>query len=256
VINGCKALLEIIVLYVGVQQKRKYLPTKAQGLVLKVFGQFKNKTMKDFLIAGLQRSGTNYIETLLNKNIDNTKFGWEDWYWKHNINPPNLALFRQHNLRGIVLCVKNPLHWVESICFRNFADLYESYGVYYDMNDKSSLYFENHGRVFNVKALVKLYNEYYNNWLNNPQLVVHVANYESVLKEPTQFLNQFKDKFNLQFKSDELVIDIGKVFMSGAYTNTKLLDNYKNYQLSHLKIEHLEYIQQYLDIELLKKLGY
>jgi len=211
--------------------------------------------MKDFLIGGLQRTGTNYIETLLNKNID-CKFGWEDWYWKHNINPPSLSIFREFNLRGIVLCVKNPFAWIESICFREFADLHEAYGVYYDMNDKSSLYFENKEVIFNVKALLKLYNEYYNNWLNNSQSAVYIAKYEDILKDPTIFLTNFKEKFNLNFKNEILDTSVEKVFMSGSYTNNEMLENYKNYQLSHLTNAHLEQIIPYLDVELLKKLGY
>jgi hypothetical protein len=211
--------------------------------------------MKDFLIAGLQRTGTNYTETLLNKNID-CKFGWEDWYWKHNINPPNLALFRQYNLRGIVLCVKNPFAWIESVCFRNFTDLYESYGVYYDMNDKSSLYFENDEKIFNVKALVKLYNEYYHNWLNNTQVSVHIANYEKILKSPESFLIDFKENFHLQFKNESLDLDISKEFMTNPNNYDEMVENYKNFQLSHLTNEHIEEIIPYLDIELLKKLGY
>jgi hypothetical protein len=44
--------------------------------------------------------------------------------------------------------------------------------------------------------------------------------------------------------------------MSGAYTNNEMLENYKNYQLSHLTNTHLEQIIPHLDVELLKKLGY
>lgn len=211
--------------------------------------------MKDFLIAGLQRSGTNYIETLLNKNIDNTKFGWEDWYWKHNINPPSLALFRQHNLRGIILCVKNPFAWVESICFRESADLYEAYGVYYDMNDKSSLYFENNGMIFNVKALIKLYNEYYNNWVNAPNLNIYTIKYEDILKDPTKVITEFKERYNLQFKNEELDTIVANLPMSNNW-DFSLKEFYVNYRLKYLDNQQLDYIAQLLDIELLKKIGY
>lgn len=211
--------------------------------------------MKDFLIAGLQRSGTNYIETLLNKNIDNTKFGWEDWYWKHNINPPSLALFRQHNLRGIILCVKNPFAWVESICFRESSDLYDAYGVYYDMNDKSSLYFENNGMIFNVKALIKLYNEYYNNWVNAPNLNIYTIKYEDILKEPTKVITEFKERYNLQFKNDELDTIVANLPSSNNW-DFSLKEFYVNYRLKYLDNKQLDYIAQLLDIELLKKIGY
>ena len=57
-----------------------------------------------------------------------------------------------------------------------------------------------------------------------------------------------KDKFNLNLKNDYVITELGIIPMSGAYTNAKLLEDYKNFQLSHLTNEHLEYIAHRLTV--------
>ena len=146
--------------------------------------------MKNLFVIGLQRTGTTYIEHLLNSNM-------EDLVFRGAINDIG-ATFSKHEFPsvkekvknsiikqdGFVVVVKNPYMWVESICFRdeigrlnacNVGNHTEKYNLKESTNIKVG------GNDYNIFNILKLYLDYYQEWLKHKDVLF--IKYESFLDE-------------------------------------------------------------------------
>lgn len=89
------------------------------------------------LVAGLQRSGTNYVSEVLRGSFDAIRVietGSREFFWKHafpqesgknvsrNFKSPEDAIESVPKLHVVIVC-KHPLNWIASISVRNKADL-------------------------------------------------------------------------------------------------------------------------------------
>lgn len=210
--------------------------------------------MNKFFISGLQRTGTNYTQALLNHNVD-CNISWEDVYWKHEIVVPESIYFTNKGVKGVIVVTKNPYQWIESICFRNRVDVYERYGVDYRMNDKSTMYFENNGVCFNLKSLVSLYTTFYTNWVVNSRYEKFILKYEDLLRNPHGIIDDFVKKYELKLYNNEININVANVPFSDNW-DYSLIDSYKKFHLRHLERHHVDYINNHIDDSFLNKLGY
>ena len=199
--------------------------------------------MNNFYIFGLQRTGTTFVENLLTMNFDCIVSNNGRPYWKHTHEIPDISD------RPSFLTVKNPYTWVESICFREHADLpptaLNRYG--YDVHEFS----EHKANTFNVRTLAKIYNNYYNTWITS---AAHMIRYEDVLTDSG--LNTFIDsvKFDRTTTSIEKPAP-GSLFMSEGYSD-QMASYYLQQQPTQLSQQQLDDINSQLDLRLLQKLGY
>lgn len=134
--------------------------------------------MKNIKLYGLQRSGTNYIARLIEKNFRNVRVwhnGPDEKFWKHG--PPQEA----PGMDGYLLLVKNPFAWVVS---------YRKY-----MQDGK-----------NVQQLCELYNTRLSEFLDfraaHPDIAA-IAAYESALED----LDYFLDAVFQFYKIEERAVD-------------------------------------------------
>lgn len=210
--------------------------------------------MDKFFIAGLQRTGTNYVQKLFNENIE-CNVNCQDIYWKHQIVFPESAYLEKMNIKAVILIVKNPYSWIESICFRDSVDIHDIYSIDYGMNDKETMYLINNEKTFNIKSLINLYTTFYNNWLINCTYEKFFIKYEDLLNKPNDIINDFTKKYNLKLSKNEITSQIKDVFQSDMW-DVSLLEMYKNNRLRHLEAKHIEHINMYLDDSFLNKLEY
>jgi len=222
--------------------------------------------MKNISIRGLQRSGTNFIRQLINKNIDvniiNThlytkldyqkiskylKNGESGDYnfdlWKHNLTPLSTDLIEKYKIDGFLLISKNPYSWLESIIYRNKIDLDITYNEKYK-------FFE-YG-VFRIDKLCNLYKDFYKNWINND---AYLIKYEDLLINKEKVLIEFANKFNLTFKLKEIQELDEKVDASREF-KISLIKKYINVELSHLSNEQIVLINDSLGKDFFNIIGY
>ena len=159
----------------------------------------------DFHVFGLQRSGTTFLEKLLLQNFQ-CKLSGE--HWKHSIERvttdcPTFVIF------------KNPYTWIESIMFREHADLpvtspeillpsYINGGACTLTDDPVSI---------NPVELAKLYERYFASWKGEHMVV----RYEDLLSEDT--LKNFIDSVPMERKTKDIVLPERGFFMSEGYSD-------------------------------------
>jgi hypothetical protein len=207
--------------------------------------------MKRIFIAGLQRSGTNYAECLLNYNIYVDVF-WNKFenkdtlLWKHKIIPLQDDVMEKYNISGILLVIKNPYSWIESICNRNSGDLILSYNYLYQLTNTD---FEL--TTFNIKNLIQLYKDFYTTWLSKD---VFLLRYEDLLISKECVINEFIDKYNLKLRN--VIQDYENPIPESLQFDEKIIEKYKNVELSFLKEDDISTINEVLGISFFNKIGY
>jgi hypothetical protein len=157
---------------------------------------------KNYYIFGLQRSGTNYIEQLFKENFEHFKrANTGEHCWKHNINIPDDL--NCENDRTIIV-YKNPLTWVESICYRTPVDYVRKQRVYpaWETADIPDEFVINELNILNI---AETYRHWKKNWIHgydSPNKIV--IPYEDLLVETKriEFLERVQTKFDLKRKKD------------------------------------------------------
>jgi len=197
--------------------------------------------MDEVYVFGLQRSGTTFLEKLL---LQNFKCRQSSNYWKHSVErfeTPALAF----NI------YKNPYTWIESIMFREHADLpisspeillpsYLNAGACTLTDDPVSI---------NPVELAKLYERYSNNWYGYGWIV----RYEDLIQEET--LKQFIDSIHLPRVSEEIIIPEAGFFMSEGYTDD-IVPYYLRGKPSRLTDRQVDAINRVISRETFDRLGY
>jgi len=201
-------------------------------------------SIKQFYIFGLQRTGTTFVEHILSKNFDCSVSNSGRPYWKHTHEVPDITD------RPAYLTTKNPYQWIESICFREHADLpptaLNRYG--YDVHEGP----ENTANTFNVRVLAKMYNDYYKKWIFNSS--AQRVKYEPLLTK--EGLDQFINSIGFPRITRKVIVPApGSLFMSEGYSN-QMVDYYLEGKATQLDQQQLDIINQQLDDKLLDAMGY
>lgn len=136
----------------------------------------------NYFIFGLQRSGTNYLEQLINQNFKGNRCNRANRCWKHSINIPdgyvkNSPTFIIH---------KNPYTWIESICFRNSVDWLKTQKTYPAEEGPEELRLGSNN--INIENLAKTYKHFYNTWIyeNKTSELSYVIKYENLLMQSSR----------------------------------------------------------------------
>lgn len=197
--------------------------------------------MERFYIFGLQRSGTTFLENLITLNFDVSVANTEG-SWKHTLKVPEKL--EKHKS----FCIfKHPYTWLESIIFRDPADLLVT-AQQYDLTNSG--YMIGHDSV-NLHELCRLYNDYISEWLKAPAELVR---YEDLLDE--QKLQQFLSSLPFNRKTSVWQIpEPGSLFMSEGFSKSSY-----SYYLEGLPKRfnqtELSIINNIINKNELRKLGY
>lgn len=208
---------------------------------------------------GLQRSGTNFLEQILNQNFSGRRQNRNNASWKHFIDPPAgwSAQF------PTFLIYKNPYTWVESICFRNTVDWIKTQRKYPAQQGPDELKLG--PKSINVDALARTYRHWHDKWLNDPdkpELLnqnVFVIKYEDLLNESKRndILNRIQAKFNPHRNNPNAwnIPTYGKVSQSSDYSRERE-NYYKEAKPEKLEQKHIDCINELVGVDLIQKLGY
>ena len=207
---------------------------------------------------GLQRSGTNYIEQILNQNFDGRRQNRNNASWKHFIDPPD-GWNGQH---PTILIYKNPYTWVESICLRNSVDWIKTQRKYPALEGPVDLKLG--PKNINVEALAKTYKHWHDKWILHPKPGANYDNvviikYEDLLRDGSRnkILEEIQTKFKLQRKRPNqwIIPPRGKVSQSRDY-NQDRESYYLDMKPEKLQKQHIDCINNIVGIELIQELGY
>lgn len=200
----------------------------------------------DFVILGLQRSGTNFLEQCLKKNIRNLRIANknDDGIWKHSYGSNNNL-----NLNKIMI-VKHPYSWVDSIV-RNNQDIKKRYIRVVKTKDTKYIIDD-----FNLDELIRLWNDFNNYWLEqNIEYVIYehiISSYESIKEVILRVTEKYS--YELIFNENKLIIP-NKVGQSRPFTE-EMRYNYLNYKLYYLSWENVIRINSIIDHHLLNIFNY
>lgn len=174
----------------------------------------------DYFIFGLQRSGTNYLEQLINQNFKGRRSNKVNRSWKHSIDMP-----KQYDLSKPTLIIhKNPYMWIESICLRNTVDWLKTQKTYPAQEGSNELKLG--PNQINVENLAKTYKHFHNTWVWNNKTckLYQVIKYEDLLvdQKRVQILSQIEKELLPIRKSNQWVNpQRGKVSQSRDYNETR-----------------------------------
>jgi hypothetical protein len=59
-------------------------------------------------VAGMQRTGTNFTQELINLNFESIKATWPNIWWKHDSQAITRDAIENNHVAGVVLVIKHP----------------------------------------------------------------------------------------------------------------------------------------------------
>lgn len=224
--------------------------------------------MTTVTIFGLQRSGTNFTEQLVKRNIKNVSIGnaWRNnpiGIWKHAYDidvKPNAA--KNNGDRGDVqrykkigneikawYIHKNPYSWIESICTKQ-VDIKKTYPRVVFKEGRDEKRFEVNG--LSIERLIELYRDHTNFWFRvcDEKKIFHLS-YEDLIYSADSSragVNAFAEHYGLQCNRPRDVIIPEKVGQSDQFSE-QTRQKYKEVKLKLLNWEHVVKINNTLNHE-------
>lgn len=224
-----------------------------------------------FTVFGLQRSGTNFLQQLITRNIRNTKIAntWRagDGIWKHAFGienkptdagpigmkgDPEKAKMIGGRIHSIYIH-KHPYSWIESITTKK-VDIKKTYPfVTNELDQKANVL-----NGLNILHLAQLYHDHTRYWLDKVETrkVYHVK-YEDLIFSPEktkEIVTDIAQFFNRKLKETNIIIP-DKVGQSDTFNEEKR-KRYRNYQITSLSYEQIHQINLILDRDAMAKQGY
>lgn len=198
--------------------------------------------MEFYYIFGLQRTGTNYLETLISKNFHVKKANDRVKCWKHSTFIPDHFSFE---IPAFIL-FKNPYLWIESVAFRYSADYVRTQ----DYRIESDLLLGN--EEICLSHLIHTYKKFYKTW-HYPNLF-HVIYYEDILLNPTHFLDGLNYERRTPKKGYKFPVN-GTIPQSRNY-DEESRTYYVRQKPIYLKPQHIHYINYVLGEDFFHETGY
>lgn len=198
--------------------------------------------MNEFYVFGLQRSGTTFLEHLLHANF-NCKIANSHDSWKHSIEKlvfPSSTIFNIY---------KNPYTWIESVMFREHADLPVTSP---QILKESSLNDGLHLRI-NPIELAKIYENYCNNWFTNLNNNTFIVQYENLIEKDS--LEQFIETIPFAKISINTVIPRAGFWMSEGFKDD-IIPYYLKGIPEYLNSDQINVINEIISDQTFSRLGY
>lgn len=165
--------------------------------------------MDRYQLFGLQRSGTNYLQQLLEQNFRVQGLNTHKDVWKHNVTIPQ----KYNASYPSILIVKHPYTWVESLCERNPVDWLKRQKKFPASLDEKGMTFGKNR--FNVRQLAKTYAYFFSTWFSEVDFIIR---YEDLLFKDRRekILSQLQEKYNWKRK-ESYWVNPGRIYQSGDY---------------------------------------
>jgi hypothetical protein len=226
-----------------------------------------------FKIYGERNTGTNYISALIKENTDLIDLGghWDTKYgWKHDIINTNKIISDSENSKTLFLHIyKNPYSWILSMRRKphhmpHLRNLELPAFINHKWDERSLFKTSNRvGLNINLKSYDNIIDLRYQKITSHSSLKNIVNNYfeisyESLMNDPDLFIQNICNEFNLEkpisFKN---ITEKCEPITANGIPYKILNDYYINEKWKdRLNKEVIEQINNKLNIELEKKLGY
>jgi len=209
-----------------------------------------------YYIWGIQRSGTNFLERLLELKYNAFKRNAGVSAWKHSINDPVDGWNKQ--LPNFVI-YKNPYTWVESIATRSTVDYVRTQTLYSPKEDISED-LQLGSKKLNIVNLAKTYKHFHLNWLDRDDLKLGMEiKYEDLLVDEIRYKILLDISTRMSFSKphrDKFRIPTpGSVTSSKDYTEERE-EYYKSGRPSVLTQKQIDAVTDTVGVELITKMGY
>lgn len=224
-----------------------------------------NSNINEIKIHGLQRSGTNYVSDLINRNIKNSKVLVNIGGWKHGPYCAPWVLGREVN---VVIVVKDPYAWLKSM-----YDWWKNTDIGPDLNQIDFSTFIRNKAIFEEAAgnpcLYRASNpvQYWNNmnfhWMSimmNDKKKCLIP-YEASYKVPDKIVKIIAQTFDLE--TNDEIVSLKKEFLPSSETQqiSETDWNKANYfstkeYLSSFSEDDLEFVKKELDKDITQYFGY
>lgn len=170
-----------------------------------------------YYIFGLQRSGTNFLQTLIEQNFKKSSSNSQKTSWKHSIEDP----LKYNKDIPTVVIHKNPYTWVESISMRNRVD-WQKTQTKYPSQEKTTPEFTVGQQEMNLTNLMLTYRDFHNNWLNREDITSYIViKYEDLLvpEKRIETLEKISETFGWTKPLEDWIVPTqGSVSQSRDYT--------------------------------------
>jgi len=222
--------------------------------------------MKNILHYGLQRSGTNVLETYLCENF-RVKF-------LNNNLERNNTLHKHFRLFDNKHFIPEP-QFYNDLLFKSFKDYERTFGsdnqidaIFVISKDPYSWYlsYMNWAKKCNWSEpnyhYIEEYNEFHNKWIefSKQDNRISIVKYIDLISNPIAILNSLKTKHNLSLKLSKQIFgirkSINKVSESEIFTEKNLRFYTQKEYLEKLGKVDIEIINSKLDLNVLKELTY
>lgn len=203
-------------------------------------------------IAGLQRTGTNFAQEIINQNSRRHCAEWVGIWWKHCVEPIPDHVRKQHDIQGVILVIKNPYTWAESICHRFAADIaHAKYNRAWQI--KAPGYRIN---SINLLNLLWMYKNFYQNWLSIDNVILQ--HYEDLLTDigRGQFFQKISNLTQIQENLKEILVPDQVPFSDHPDRPIGCIHNYITQEAPLLKFWDLYLINHVLDAAFFDQIGY
>jgi len=210
--------------------------------------------MRVFYTQGLQRSGTNYLQTLVEKNFKDVRLNrdFPSEFWKHAIDMPESQYICPTTFLFVVH--KNPYTWIESL-FKIDIGWKQKQTTY----DASVGPEEHMIDGWNIVSLAKTYKHFHNTWIWKLDKRFHHRSldvrYEDLLvtDDRNMILSEIQKRFGPEKRGRWINPSI--VPMSGSFTN-KMQDYYLKGIPEKLSDFHIDLINETIGEDKIRSLGY
>lgn len=241
-----------------------------------------NFNKSEYILFGLQRTGTNYVEQLINRNFNATSLTVTGtMLWKHDLEVPVDSL--NNTSAPIIVLYKNPYTWFESNAYRSGDIRFDVHFPFYQkeeyrhmsMGHKTNwietLSLPASARVNETLGIlstrdeminiIKLYKFWFKNWIENfPEQFkdrLILLRYENLLEDNKRisFLDYLNNLGFQKTKPSYVNLEPGAVPRSKFYT-TKHTEYYLSEEPEFLNKDTIQKINEELGESLFDILGY
>lgn len=204
----------------------------------------------------MQRSGTNFVETIMKRNFIAHHSNPATRCWKHSIDLPE----RYEKRVPTLVIYKNPYTWIESICLRNQVDWIKKQ-TKYPANEVCNKNLRLGPKNFNVINVAKTYKHFHETWfINNPCDNRIAVRYEDMLQENTrnEILNKIQTQFLIERHNSNkgwIIPERGVVSQSRDYNGDRE-KYYLEMKPKNLSDMQIDAINKNIGTDLIEKMGY
>tara|TARA_B100001248_G_C27290592_1_gene412280 strand:+ start:96 stop:827 length:732 start_codon:yes stop_codon:yes gene_type:complete len=236
---------------------------------------------KEIKVIGIQRSGTNYLSTILEINYDITSVdtgrdrlpdGSRKYFWKHSYDPEQYECGTDNDhdvvasgLKRVkekkiptILITKNPYFWLESIK-RSSGDIGMK-GIPH-IKWKRIAIREDHPQTvrlppgrFDLENVCKMWVDFHSYWINNSFPNLLCVRYEDLLADPDKVLQRIEKQFKIRRKQEETKLP-ERVVMSNSF-DKKRIPRYIAEKQPHISEEEKSMMSSVLTKQILSHYGY